>query len=103
MGVTDGPLYLVAVIRPRPERLVEAERELRALISGTRREPGCVRMDLVVEDGDESDAPTWYMLEEFRSRADWDRHMKTDHVVDGNRRLTDLLREPTLLHFYTDK
>jgi len=101
--MTGGPLYLVAVIRPRPDRLAEADRELRALMSETRRESGCVRMDLVVEEGEDGNAPIWYMLEQFRSRADWDLHMQTDHVTEGNRRLADLLREPTVLHFYTDK
>jgi quinol monooxygenase YgiN len=103
MGVNDGPLYLVAVIRPRPDRRDEVERELRTMVAGARREPGCVRMDLVVEDGDDDTAPTWCMLEEFRSRADWDLHMQTEHVTEGNRRLVGLLREPTELHLYTDK
>jgi hypothetical protein len=29
--------------------------------------------------------------------------MQTSHVLDGNRNLTDLLREPTELRFYTAK
>jgi len=97
------PLYLVATIRPRADRLVEAERELRALMAGTHAEPGCIHMELVVEDVGSEGAPTWYMFEKFTSRADWDQHMLTDHVTRGNERLADLLREPTELRFFTDK
>ena len=100
--MTDEPFYLIAVIRPRPERAPEAERELRALMAGTHDEPGCIRMELVVEDDDDGSAPTWYMLEKFRSRGDWDLHMQTDHVAVGNARLADLLRQPTELRFFTE-
>jgi quinol monooxygenase YgiN len=96
----DEPLYLIAVIKPRPEASVEAETHLRALMAGTHAEPGCVYMDLVVSD---QEADTWYMFEKFRSRADWDAHMLTEHVNAGNAALADLLREPTELRFFTGK
>ncbi len=100
MDVTDQPLYLVAVIKPRIECAEDAERHLRALMAGTHTEPGCVYMELVVSD---DDPDTWLMLEKFRSRADWEAHMQTSHVLDGNRHLAELLREPTQLRFYTAK
>jgi quinol monooxygenase YgiN len=98
VGVSDRPLYLIAVIRPRPDRTDEAESALRDLMAGTHAEPGCVFMELTVAD---DDSTTWVMFEKFRSRADWEAHMHTDHVVRGNERLVDLLREPTELRFYT--
>lgn len=94
----DGPLYLVAVIRPRPETAGEAEAHLRALMAGTRTEEGCEYMELVVSD---AEPDTWFMMEKFRSRGDWEAHMTTRHVIDGNAALRDLLREPTELRFYT--
>jgi quinol monooxygenase YgiN len=97
---SDGPLYLLAVIKPRPEMAAQAEEQLRQLMAGTRQEPGNVHMDLVVSD-DEPD--TWYMFEKFRSRAEWDAHMQTAHVVEGNAALSGLLREPTVLRFFTEK
>jgi quinol monooxygenase YgiN len=100
VGASDEPLYLIAVIRPRPERAAEAEGHLRALMAGTRAEPGCVHMELVVSA---DDPDTWFMLEKFRSRPDWEAHMRTEHVVSGNAKLTDVLREPTELRFYTEK
>lgn len=92
------PFFLVVRIWPRPEHAVEAERALRELMAGTRREPGCIYMELVESD-DEPD--TWIMLEKFRSRADWEDHMRTEHVIRGNELLTDLLRAPSELRFYT--
>lgn len=95
---SDEPLYLIATIRPLLDRLDEAERELRALMAGTHAEPGCVYMELVESTDDPG---TWTMLEKFRSRADWEEHMRTDHVIRGNAALADLLREPTELRFFT--
>ncbi len=97
----DGdPLYLVAVIKPHPDTADQAEVHLRALMAGTRMEEGCEYMDLVVSD----DQPgTWFMMEKFRSRADWESHMRTAHVIEGNAALEGLLREPTDLQFYTQK
>jgi quinol monooxygenase YgiN len=100
VDVTDAPLFLIAVIRPRPEHAAEVERELRALMAGTHAEEGCVFMELVVSD---EDPTTWFMLEKFRSRADWDLHMQTEHVTRGNAHLADLLREPTELRLYSAK
>ena len=96
----DPPLYLMAVIRPRIEDAAEAEIHLRALMAGTRMEPGCEYMELVVSD---AEPDTWFMLEKFRSREDWDLHMASAHVTEGNAALEGLLREPTELRFYTEK
>ena len=96
----DEPLYLVAIIKPRMELAAEAEFHLRNLMAGTRNEPGNVYMELVVSD---TEPETWFMFEKFRSREDWDDHMKTDHVTHGNAALAGLLREPTELRFYTEK
>lgn len=98
--MSAAPLYLIAVIRPRMDRAEEAEAELRALMAGTHAEPGCVFMELTV---DEEDPTTWVMFEKFRSRADWEEHMLTPHVRDGNARLVDLLRAPTELRFFSGR
>lgn len=100
MDGVAAPLHLIAIIRPRMEHAAEAEAELRLLMAGTHAEEGCVRMELVVSDDDPT---TWLMIEEFRSRTDWEDHMRTDHVRLGNATLADLLREPTELRFYTVK
>lgn len=98
MDVSDAPFYLLAVIRPRPEHKDEAESALRELMAGTHAEPGCVFMELTVAA---DDPDTWVMFEKFRSKAAWEEHMRTDHVVRGNAVLSDLLRAPTELQFYS--
>ena len=50
--MTDQPQYLVAVIKPRLDRVEDAERHLRALMAGTHQEPGCIYMELVISDDD---------------------------------------------------
>ena len=97
---SDGPLFLVAVIRPRPECADDAEVHLRGLMACTRMEEGCEFMELATSD---EDPHTWYMFEKFRSRADWEAHMTTRHVAEGNAALVGLLREPTELRFYPGK
>ena len=92
------PLYLVAVIKPKIERAHEVVEALRVMMAKTRAENGCDFYDLVVGD-DEPD--TWLMLEKWSTRADWEAHMATAHVVAGNEAVADLLREPTELRFYS--
>ena len=98
--VNDVPLYLIAVIRPMEDRTAAPEAALRDLMAGTHAEPGCVFMELTTA---EDDPLTWVMFEKFRSRADWEEHMRTDHVVHGNAILLDLLRAPTELRFYAGR
>lgn len=98
MSSADEPLYLLAIIKPKQEFADRALVELQALMAGTRREPGNEYMDLAVSEGDPD---TWIMFEKFRSRRDWNEHMRTEHVQAGNAALADLLREPTELQFYT--
>ena len=92
MGDEAGPLFLVVTIRPRLDRLDEAEAQLRSMRRDTLTEPGCVFMHLTQP---QDDPDSWVMLEMFRSRAAWDEHMGQAYVTEGNRRLEDLLREPS--------
>jgi len=92
------PLYLVAVIKPKIEHADEVVEVLRVMVAKTRAEVGCDFYDLVVGD-DEPDA--WLMLEKWSTRANWEAHMRSAHVVSGNEAVADLLREPTELRFYS--
>jgi quinol monooxygenase YgiN len=96
----DGPLFLVVTIRPRLDRMAEAEAQLQSMRAATLQEEGCVFMHLV-QAADEPD--TWVMLEHFKSRAAWDEHMETRHNKEGNEALKDLLREPSELRLYSEK
>jgi quinol monooxygenase YgiN len=96
----DGPLFLVVTIKPRLDRLEEAEAQLQSMRRNSLEEPGCVFMHLVQSH---DDADTWVMLEMFRSRAAWDEHMLQPHNTEGNKILEDLLREPSDLRLFDEK
>jgi quinol monooxygenase YgiN len=100
MSDQDRPLFLVVTIKPRPDRLEEAEAQLQSMRRSTLTERGCVFMHLVQPH----DAPdTWVMLEMFRSRAAWDEHMRQPYNTEGNVILADLLREPSDLRLFDEK
>ena len=91
------PLYLVAVITPRPDRVDEARTAFAHLVSATLQEPGCELYDLVVNPDDPG---TWLMLEKWASRDAWDAHMRTDHVIAHNATADAFLSGPAELRFY---
>ena len=92
MSDRDRPLFLVVTIKPRSDRLAEAEAQLQSMRRNTLAEPGCVFMHLVQP---QDDPDVWVMLEMFASRAAWDEHMRQPYVVEGNRVLEDLLLRPS--------
>ena len=96
----DGPLYLVVTIKPRLDRLAEAEAQLQSMRKSTLTEPGCVFMHFLAP---QDDSGTWMMLEMFRSRAAWDEHMRQPYNTEGNKILEDLLREPSDLRLLNEK
>src|SRR5687768_17813856 len=65
MSDEERPLFLVVTIRPRLDRLEEAEAQLQSMRRNSLQEPGCVFMHLVQP---QDDPESWVMLEMFRSR-----------------------------------
>jgi len=100
MSSQDGSLFLVVTIKPRLDRMQEAEAQLQYMRSQTLTEPGCVFMHLVQP---QDDPESWVMLEMFASRAAWDEHMQQPYNTEGNRILEDLLREPSDLRLFTER
>ncbi|HSU36171.1 MAG TPA: putative quinol monooxygenase [Propionibacteriaceae bacterium] len=94
-------LFLVVRIKPRRDKLAEAEAQLHRMRAAAQQEPGCVFMHLV--QGVDDDPDTWVMLEQFSSRAAWDEHMASEHNQRGNAELEPLLREPSDLGLYYAK
>ena len=92
------PLYLIAVLKPRPERRAEARAALQRLIDGSLAEDGCEMYDLVMTDGDPE---TWVMLEKWTSKAHWDAHMLTEHNAAFGALENDLMSVPNTWKFYT--
>jgi quinol monooxygenase YgiN len=100
MTETERPLFLVVTIKPRKDRLEEAEAQLQSMRRNTLDEPGCVFMHLVQP---QDDPDNWVMLEMFRSRAAWDEHMQQPYNVEGNKIMEGLLREPSELRLLDGK
>lgn len=100
MSEHDGPLFLVVTIRPRLDRLEEAEAQLQSMRRQSLEEPGCEFMHLLQP---QDDPDSWLMLERFRSRAAWDEHMLKPYNTEGNAILEDLLREPSELRLCDEK
>src|SRR3712207_3921432 len=94
------PPFLVVTIKPRPDRLQEAEAQLQSMRRDTLEEPGCVFMHLAQP---QDDPDTWVMLEMFRSRAAWDEHMRQPYITEGNKILEDLLRAPSDLRLLDER
>jgi quinol monooxygenase YgiN len=100
MTETERPLFLVVTIKPRKDRLEEAEAQLQSMRRNTLEEPGCAFMHLAQP---QDDPDNWVMLEMFRSRAAWDEHMQQPYNVEGNKILEGLLREPSDLRLLDGK
>jgi len=100
MSELERAFFLVVTIKPRLDRLEEAEAQLQSMRRHALSEPGCVFMHLVQP---QDDPDTWVMLEMFRSRAAWDEHMRQPYNVQGNVVLEDLLREPSDLRLFHEK
>jgi quinol monooxygenase YgiN len=100
MNDHDRPLFLVVTIKPRLDRLEEAEAQLQSMRRDALTEPGCVFMHLLQPH---DDPETWVMVEQFRSRAAWDEHMQQPYNTEGNKILEDLLREPSDLRLFDEK
>ena len=96
----EEPLFLVVTIKPRLDRLAEAEAQLQSMRQNTLKEPGCVFMHFLQP---QDDSNTWVMLEMFRSRTAWDEHMRQPYNTEGNKILEDLLREPSDLRLLLEK
>jgi quinol monooxygenase YgiN len=100
-GHAGKALFLVVRIKPRRDRLAQAEAQLRRMRAASLQESGCVFMHLVQGVDDEPD--TWVMIEQFTSREAWDDHMASPHNQHGNAELEPLLRQPSVLKLYYEK
>jgi quinol monooxygenase YgiN len=101
MTVPEKALFLVVTIRPKLDKLGEAEAQLQRMRAAAQQEPGCVFMHLTQSVDGEPD--TWTMIEHFTSRAAWDEHMASEHNQRGNTELEPLLREPSELRLFLEK
>ena len=79
---------LAVILRPRDGQEMMLEAELRALITPTRREDGCIRYDLHRS----AEGPGAFLLHEiWETRQHHTAHTKTDHFLRWNARKDALL------------
>jgi quinol monooxygenase YgiN len=79
---------LAVILRPRDGQEMMLEAELRALITPTRKEEGCLRYDLHRS----AEGPGAFLLHEiWETRQHHTAHTKTDHFLRWNARKDALL------------
>lgn len=84
----DRPLHVIALLRAREGRAGELKELARGLLAPTRREPGCLRYELV-EDPDDPHRLTF--IETWQSAAHLDAHLRTPHLEHARARYAELL------------
>lgn len=70
-------LPVVAVLTAKPGSEDEVRQALASLVAPTREEPGCLAYSLYASA---SDPTVFVTVESWKSQADLDAHMHTDHV-----------------------
>jgi quinol monooxygenase YgiN len=71
-------LHVVATIPIRPESADEARAALQTLVTATRQEDGCESYELFESAAEPG---LVFTVEAWRSQADLDAHMGTDHIA----------------------
>ncbi len=89
-------LYLVAEIYPHPDKHDQAHAALKKLVEATQKENGCEMYELVQEQ----DSGSWFMIEKWSSKADWELHMTTDHVKEIQETSGEFLIKPADLRLF---
>lgn len=89
-------LYLVAEIYPHPDKHEPARAALRKLVEETQKEPGCEMYELV----EEQESGSWFMIEKWSTKADWELHMQTEHVKEIQTSSDDFLLKPADLRLF---
>lgn len=84
-------VHVVATFVAVPGKEEELERVLTALVEPTRREPGCIRYDLVrALDG----SGEFVFIEDWETVESLDAHGQSPHVREAGARAPELLGAP---------
>jgi quinol monooxygenase YgiN len=78
----------VAIARAKSGQEDELGRRMMALIAPTLAEPGCIAFDLHRSN---TDPAVWIFYENWRSQADLDAHMQSQHFKDFFSRADEVL------------
>ena len=81
------PLTVIAHLVAKPHKIHETKEFLLSLVDATRTEAGCIDYHLH-QDDDKPAEFTFY--ENWKNRAEWDKHMETPNLREFARRADDL-------------
>ena len=86
----SAPLTIVAQLKAKPGKEKELQQVLQALVEPTRREQGLINYDMHVSN---EDPGLFLFYENWRTKEEWDRHMKTPHLEAFAKRNDELVAE----------
>lgn len=89
--MSSGVLTAMGVVRAKPGREQELGRRMAQLLAPTRAEPGCLAYDLFQST---EDPGVWVLIERWRSVADLDAHVRTNHMGAFLARSAEVLEGP---------
>lgn len=87
---SSTPLTIVAQLKAKPGKEKELQQALQALVEPTRREKGVVNYDMHVS---REDPGLFLFYENWASKEEWDRHMKSPHLQAFSSKQDELVAE----------
>jgi autoinducer 2-degrading protein len=94
MAILPGgiAMYVVGVdVYVKPEALDGFVEATRGNARGSRREPGCLRFDLLQA---EEDPNRFFLYEVYRSKEDFHAHQQTEHYLRWRAAIADWMAQP---------
>ena len=92
------PIWVIAHLSARPDRIEEVRESLTNLIEPTRAEDGCIRYELTQNNNDPTD---FTFVEEWTDDESLDRHLESAHIRDLQSRAGELFGAPPDIRRYT--
>ena len=89
--MTEETLTAMGIVRAKPGQEHELGLRMVALLAPTRAERGCLAYDLFQSS---EDPAVWVLIERWRSVADLDAHVMTDHMAAFLARSHEVLDGP---------
>jgi quinol monooxygenase YgiN len=88
------PLTIVAIFQAAPDQIEALATALQGLVAPTLTEEGCLNYDL---HQDLETSGRFLFYENWRTRADWDAHMESAHLIHHKANHGDLFSEVQIL------
>lgn len=86
----SAPLTIVAQLKAKPGKEKELQKVLQALVEPTRHEKGSINYDMHISN---EDPGLFLFYENWRTKDEWDQHMKSPHLVAFGARNDELVSE----------